>query len=290
MEYSMGTVEYHIYYGCGYYANQNYQTAANNFELGVRQFPNSAALYYHLGSAYAAFASMNKSAEDSEPLVEKAVAAFEKALKLDASLKEKIKNILVALDGEEEPNEEKPKAETSGESEMKIPRIGDEVEVEATSENWVRGKVTRIVGGLPCPALEVEHDAYGKGDLRKLVFFCKSFRPVTTKSSAAKNTERAVGGALDFGDYVCTEQQGRTTKQKGYFKLNSNGTYRYLDGGTTGRYKYNAETGEITWLSGYFTDGNRTTAKFTPGKNVSQIDIAFQTASGDLNWSCGHNK
>ena len=60
MQYGMFTGEYHIHYGCGYYAKENYQMAASYFELGVTQFPSSTALYYHLGSAYAAFASMNK--------------------------------------------------------------------------------------------------------------------------------------------------------------------------------------------------------------------------------------
>lgn len=285
----MFTAEYHIYYGCGYYANQNYQMAASNFELGVKQFPDNAALYYHLGSAYAASAATNKNEAERESLTAKVVAAFRRAYELDPQLKDKLVKILSSLDGENEPDEA-PAADTSGGSETRLPRIGDVVEVESTPGKWVRGTVTRIVGGLPCPSIEVEHDAYGRGDMSKLVFFCKSFRPVAARTSTGPTPKPAAKGTLDLGDYVCTEGWGRTAKQKGYFRLNSNGTYRYLDGGATGRYKYDSGTGKITWLSGYFADGNRTNTKFSPGANVSQIDITFQTASGDLNWSCGHNK
>src|SRR4051794_37063484 len=90
MQYGMFTPEYHIYYGCGYYANQDYQAAASNFETGVKQFPASASLYYHLGSAYAAFASMNKNEAQRETFKAKALAAFKKAYELDPGLKQKM--------------------------------------------------------------------------------------------------------------------------------------------------------------------------------------------------------
>jgi hypothetical protein len=188
-----------------------------------------------------------------------------------------------------------PETEDSDASktEVKVPRVGDEVEVEAIPGKWVRGKVTRIVGGLPCPVLAVEHDAYGKGDLRTLNFFCGSFRPVTKNSANDEDNKRAEtsGGSLAYGDYVCEEGLRATgLTPKGYVRLNPDGTYRYLDGGRTGRYKYNAETGELTWLSGYFTQGNRTKTTYQPGNRVSQIDITFHTQSGKLYWSCGHNK
>jgi hypothetical protein len=80
MEYSMFTPEYHIYYGCGYYASQDFASAAREFEAGVKSFPDNAALAYHLGSAYAAFATMNTNAGMRASLLGKARAAFEKAV------------------------------------------------------------------------------------------------------------------------------------------------------------------------------------------------------------------
>jgi len=41
-------------------------------------------------------------------------------------------------------------------------------------------------------------------------------------------------------------------------------------------------------VSGYVA-ADRNTSSFRRNVRTSQIDIAFHAASGDLNWSCGHN-
>lgn len=111
------------------------------------------------------------------------------------------------------------------------------------------------------------------------------------KSTASRKAAQTSSGALDYGDYVC-EQGLRATgyTPKGYFTLKANGTYSYPAQGSSGKFRFDAASGEITWLSGYFANGGNSTTKFTSGKRVSQIDITYHTKNGELYWSCGHNK
>lgn len=84
-------------------------------------------------------------------------------------------------------------------------------------------------------------------------------QPKTTPAAPAP----APGGALVYGDYVCSENiwngPNRTPafrpEYRGYFALKADGTYRWLDNGETGRYRYDARTGVVTWLSGKFAGG-----------------------------------
>lgn len=78
--------------------------------------------------------------------------------------------------------------------------------------------------------------------------------------TSAPTQEPPPGGALIYGNYVCSQTvwngpganpQFRSEYQ-GYFELKANGTYRWLDDGVTGRYRYDANTGRIEWLSGHF--------------------------------------
>lgn len=113
------------------------------------------------------------------------------------------------------------------------------------------------------------------------------------KTSSA--TKTVYGGKLVFGNYNCTETVWNgpnanppySHPQKGYFELKSDGTYRWLDNGMTGKYSYNQKTGEINWLSGYLANMNAKTSQFQPGVNVSQITVNF---SADYRWECGCNK
>ncbi len=114
--------------------------------------------------------------------------------------------------------------------------------------------------------------------------------------TTAPKPDAAVSADLVYGDYVCTlarwdvGQRRRVYDPKGYFKLNPDGTYRYLDNGQTGRYSYDPSSRQIRWLSGYFAEGGPTTTKYTPNVKVAQIDITFHTPSGDVEWSCGCNR
>ena len=84
-------------------------------------------------------------------------------------------------------------------------------------------------------------------------------KPRTTPAAP----ETAPGGELVFGDYTCHETiwngpnrvPAFRSEYRGYFELKADGTYRWLDNGETGRYRYNARTGVVTWLSGRFAGG-----------------------------------
>ena len=120
--------------------------------------------------------------------------------------------------------------------------------------------------------------------------------PQQQPAAEQKGTAQPAAGDLVYGDYVCrvgrwdVSQRRMVYEQKGYFRLNPDGTYRYLDGGSTGRYEYDANSRRIRWLSGHFAESGRNTTKFSPGNKVAEIDITFHTGSGDLTWGCGCNK
>ncbi len=106
---------------------------------------------------------------------------------------------------------------------------------------------------------------------------------------------KKVGGKLTFGSYVCKQTiwNGPNAnpqfnyKPEGYFKLKADGTYRWLDDGPTGRYSYDAKTGNIKWLSGYLAGFTIPSSVFQPNAKVAQITISF---SDTYRWECGCNK
>lgn len=110
--------------------------------------------------------------------------------------------------------------------------------------------------------------------------------PVEVKTDVLKK--------LVFGNYVCTETvwNGPNASpaykyiEKGYFKLNNDGSYRWLDNGSTGKYTFNEKTGEIKWLSGHLASLKPQSSKFERGQKVSQINIKFLK---DYSWECGCN-
>lgn len=110
------------------------------------------------------------------------------------------------------------------------------------------------------------------------------------------DTKPIVGGKLVYGTYVCSETvwSGSNTNggfqppiQRGSFSLKPDGTYRWLDNGNTGRYRYNAQTGNVTWLSGPLLEKQVRTSQFQPGKNIAQITLNF---SESYRWECGCKK
>ncbi|MCC3156999.1 hypothetical protein LJ737_07105 [Hymenobacter sp. 15J16-1T3B] len=98
---------------------------------------------------------------------------------------------------------------------------------------------------------------------------------------------------LVYGDYSCTHNAWDASGKrlnfipKGVIQLNANGTYRYLDGNTTGRYTYDPATRQVTWLTGYFAERGAVKTTFSTVDKAGQLDIELTTGTGTQNWSCG---
>jgi len=107
------------------------------------------------------------------------------------------------------------------------------------------------------------------------------------------DTKPTFGGKLVYGDYACTQTvwNGSNTTggfgppiAKGYFALKSNGTYRWLDNGGSGTYRYDEKTGNITWLSGPLRDKQIKSSQYKPAQTYAQITLNF---SESVRWECG---
>jgi tetratricopeptide (TPR) repeat protein len=110
------------------------------------------------------------------------------------------------------------------------------------------------------------------------------------KSSPSKPVK--YGGSLLFGNYTChvSVWNGPNVSPdyrydyKGYFALKKDGSYRWLDDGATGKYTYDAATGELKWLSGHFKGYKPKITQYQPGNKTAQITITF---SDNNRWECG---
>ena len=115
------------------------------------------------------------------------------------------------------------------------------------------------------------------------------------KVKASLATTIVYGGALVYGNYTCHQSvwNGPNVSPayrydyKGYFALKKDGTYRWLDDGSTGRYKYDAATGTITWLSGHLKTMAPKTSQYQKGTTVAQVTISY---SDSYRWECGCKK
>lgn len=148
------------------------------------------------------------------------------------------------------------------------------------------------------PGLKSRHDSdiatYTKPTPKAVTKPEEKKEPATVKKETKPAAEK-LGGPLVFGNYNCHYQQyqgaGAIVAYKsipqGYFRLNANGTYRWLDNGETGKYKYDAATGKITWLSGYFAKSKPVSTVYKPGEKVASIKLEMRK---NYTWGCGCNK
>lgn len=106
---------------------------------------------------------------------------------------------------------------------------------------------------------------------------------------------RSGGGELAFGDYVCTQASysmggagrwQRREEPRGTLTLQPGGVYQFR--GSAGRYQYEPATGDIRWTAGYLA-ADTTSTRYRRNQRTTQVDITFRTASGNLDWICGHN-
>lgn len=105
----------------------------------------------------------------------------------------------------------------------------------------------------------------------------------------------ANGGQLIYGNYTCTQavwngpnrSPAYSYPPKGYFALKANGTYRWLDNGGSGKYKYDEITGNITWLSGEFQSSGVKSSTYQISGQTAQITINY---SNSYRWECACKK
>lgn len=106
---------------------------------------------------------------------------------------------------------------------------------------------------------------------------------------------KKVGGALTMGAYVCKQTIWNgpnavpqfSYQTHGTLHLKADGTYRWLDNGKTGRYSYDAKTGNIKWLSGHMAGYDVKSSVYQPNEKVPQITVSF---TDTYRWECGCSK
>lgn len=75
--------------------------------------------------------------------------------------------------------------------------------------------------------------------------------PAPVAAAPAKPPADAGQGALPLGRWDCRDEITGPLRAMGFFVLQADGTYRYLDkADQQGRYRYDAPTGVIEWLTG----------------------------------------
>ncbi len=103
------------------------------------------------------------------------------------------------------------------------------------------------------------------------------------------------GGALLIGNYTCHElvwngpgkSPAYTPQYRGYFALKSDGTYRWVDNGVSGNYSYDAKSGNIKWLSGYFKTYGAKPGQYILKQTSAQVTITFSDSNS---WECDCKK
>jgi|GEM_PF-3592599 len=77
--------------------------------------------------------------------------------------------------------------------------------------------------------------------------------PATADASTSESApaDAAGQGVLPMGRWDCRDEITGPLRSMGFFVLRADGTYRYLDKPENeGRYRFDAETGVIEWLTG----------------------------------------
>jgi tetratricopeptide (TPR) repeat protein len=284
---SPGSAEYYIKYGKEYAEAGNADMAAMYFREGVQMYPRNAEMHFYLAQMLAATGDKAK-----------ARAEFEAALQLDPGLRDRARKAMAYY--QVSPADA---AQDDGPA-LLVPRtasapmkVGDPIEVkDHASGDWFAGTVTEVqdISGNGTKFMYKVRYSNQVGPTENR-FYPGSWRAPTgdvEQPSAPASSKK--GGALALGDYQCTQDYfsghtgtyERQSPSVGSISLKAGGSYSFR--GTSGRYSYDPASGQIRWLSGYLAaDSNSST--YRRNQHTSQVDITFHTASGDLDWSCGHN-
>jgi hypothetical protein len=263
---------------------KNYFYAANYFTEVVRKDKSNAFANYQLGIAMLRLNDKTK--------MQEAQAYIQTALQIRPSLKGRYEKDVPSGNSTSSNNNsnnnntrsiKKEDDKNSPAGKLNEYKAGDKVEV-LHGGRWWPGTATKVEGSGRSVYVTVSYMFQNINYTDN--FSYNGIRPATG------NVEPYIppsgpGGRLAYGDYVLTMGLGLHPAQKGTFTLNSNGTYSYF--GVSGNYSYNSTTGVIIWESGTFKDWGKNTTVFTRRSTVSQIDITYDTPSGKLYYSAGHN-
>lgn len=257
---------------------KSYWMAVIHLRQAVALAPNHAEANLLLGSAL----SSDGKWDEARPFLERAA-------ELDPKLRAEADRLLDAAPGRvaspATPVPPAPPASSVATGPMQPAaffRVGDAIEVEHVKGIWRAGVVIRV-NPADCANYIVRYSPYGKGEA-ELPFWCGSVRAPTGRTAPYETA--ALGGALEFGDYVCDYRPNLNSARqgKGTVTLLAGGQYRYLGG--RGRYRYDAKTGSVTWLSGPLADRRPERTTYRRNERTAQLDIRFGLAN---EWSCGHN-
>lgn len=285
-----------IEYACGYLLKSRppqHAMAASNLRLALDKEPDNADARLLMVVALSASGSLAEAPE--------AMAAAERA---DPRARERLNQFLAlhpALRPQEaDPNEAPPaggppRTRSPGtrvdpspadnrRSQQTAFKVGDRVEVMYAHDQWTSGVVVRANPG-GCATYTVRYDAYGNGPA-ELVFFCGSVRAPTGRVDGPPRPK--LGGPLALGTYTCDDRAafGTQRRARGSITLKSGGVYAYLRNGGSGRYRYDAASGVITWVTGPLRSQSPESTTFRRNRTTAQIDILF---TGVYGWSCGRN-
>lgn len=125
--------------------------------------------------------------------------------------------------------------------------------------------------------------------LAALTEFLRTYQPPKAAAPPAPAPATRPGGPLVPGDYSCwLERPGlngaRNDVPRGTLSLKANGTYAYM--GKAGTYRYNAQSGVLTFTGGPFTNPTPERTTFLRHRTTAQIDLHWAYAN---DWSCGKN-
>lgn len=276
MAQGIGTVEYEMGYGRGYFEARKYDMAIMYFENAISKDPEHAEANYLIGVCYVKL---------GKP--EKARPFLEKAARLDAGYRDEIEKFFAKTDGTTEKETETPEKLTSRDAqtgdEIAEYEVGDTVEVFYAGR-WNPGKIIEVEGRGKSVFANVDYTF--QGDKRTAKFFYNALRRAAENSNSKnKTSSKSSDDKLSLGEYGCSSKVwsgGRWVfTPRGSFQLQANGKYTQTNGG--GNYKYNAPAKEITFTGGFFGNSD------AKGKVISseQIDIQFAESYW---WTCALQK
>jgi hypothetical protein len=279
-------------YGLGYLNAGNYSSASWSFKELLRKNKDNAFANYFMGCVHMGLndyteaqkffdhaVQMNEQLKTSVPDLARAQNKLPDTIPVPPPQN----RIPVAIGNSKDSTNKTGPVPANPQQGINRYKAGDNVEVTYAG-GWWPGVVTKVEG--EGKTVYVSVDFLFQNAKRSSGYFYNGVRPVTGQTTTFTAPPKA-GGPLVYGDYVLTLGLGNTPAKKGFFKLNSNGTYVY--NGVKGKYSYHPETGNITWKSGTFFNWGKNTSSFTRGTKVVQIDMTYTTKSGPLYYSGGRN-